>query len=352
MIFFDELDKVLPNPNEEYFTDASKAVLTQLLTLIDGMEKVNNIVFVATCNDYYALPESITRAGRFDKKICLDLPDYAARVAILNMYMNASPVSFAMKAESIGKLTGGFSPAALKTLVNDCILSSDENNFASEKIIRDKITEIKEEDLPTERSEQSYNVDAVRNVGSFVVARAYSNSDYLLTVEDEKVCNGFIDAIISGACYDGEDDDEYYDDDEDRERKGEYSLCTKNDMLAAITSLLGGFAAEELIFNKLYSNLESNAHSVENLLFKMSEYGMLGLSLYFNCYNDYRYSDKARERLEEEFTRIKDECYAKAKEQVEKNENLIRKLVPLLIKRKSIEKEECEKIIAELGGIA
>ena len=66
MIFFDELDKGLPNDREEYYTDRSKNILSQLLTLIDGMEKINNIVFVATCNDYYALPESIRRAGRFD----------------------------------------------------------------------------------------------------------------------------------------------------------------------------------------------------------------------------------------------------------------------------------------------
>ena len=123
MIFFDELDKVLPNADEKYYTDRSKTILAQLLTLIDGMEKVKNIVFVATCNDYDSLPESITRAGRFDKKLCLDLPDNATRAAILDLYMRSSDVTFEMSPESIAKLTAGFCPAALKTLVNDCVLS-------------------------------------------------------------------------------------------------------------------------------------------------------------------------------------------------------------------------------------
>ncbi|MBO5051350.1 MAG: AAA family ATPase [Clostridia bacterium] len=357
MIFFDELDKVLPNEREEYYTDRSKAILAQLLTLIDGMEKVNNIVFVATCNDYYSLPESITRAGRFDKKICLDLPDCAARTAILNMYMKASPTKFEMPAESIAKLTGGFSPAALKTLVNDCILVSDENNDIFENTIREKIIEIKEEDIPSERSEQSYTVDAVRNIGAFVVARAYSSSDYVLTVEENKVCNGFLDAIINGAAYDYDDDDEvyYYDEDEKNDDsdtpKNTYSLCSKADLLAAITALLGGFAAEELIFNKIYDNLKSSFDSIDNILFKMSACGMLGTELYYNKYNDYTYSEKMLERLEEAFLTIKLECYEKAKEQVKKNETLIKKLVPLLIKRKSIEKDECEALIVELGEI-
>ena len=351
MIFFDELDKVLPNEREEYYTDRSKTVLAQLLTLIDGMEKVNNRVFVATCNDYSALPESITRPGRFDKKICLDLPDYAARLAILDMYMKASPTKFEMPADSIAKLTGGFSPAALKTLVNDCILVSDENNYISEDIIREKIIEIKEEDLPTERSEQSYNVDTVRNIGAFIVARTYSNSDYVLTVEDNKVCNGFLDAVIHGVEYDYGDDDYYDESDDDEETKTSYSLCSKNDLFAAITALLGGLAAEELIFNKVYDNIEDSLNSVNNILFKMSSCGMFGLNLYYNDCREYDYSEKYRERLEEAFAKTKEECFQKAKETIIKNEALIKKLVPILIKRKSIEKNECEALIEEFGGI-
>ena len=324
-----------------------------MLTLIDGMEKINNIVFVATCNDYYVLPESITRPGRFDKKICLDLPDYAARAAILDMYMKASPTKFEMSADSIAKLTGEFSPAALKTLVNDCILVSDENNYISENIIREKIIEIKEEDLPTERSEQSYNVDAVRNIGAFVVARTYSNSDYVLTVEENKVCNGFLDAIINSADYDYDDDDDYYDEDadDDKETSTSYSLCSKNDLLAAITALLGGLAAEELIFNKIYDNLKDSLDAVDDIVFKMAACGMLGLKLHYNECREYNYSEKRREQLEEAFLMIKEECYEKAKEIVNKNEALIKKLVPILIKRKYIEKNECEELIEELGGV-
>lgn len=353
MIFFDELDKVLPNEREEYYTDRSKTILAQLLTLIDGMERANNIVFVATCNDYYALPESITRPGRFDKKICLDLPDCAARAAILDMYMKASPTKFAMSADRIAKLSAEFSPAALKTLVNDCILVSDESNYISEDVIREKITEIKEEDLPTERSEQSYNVDAVRNIGAFIVARTYSNSDYILTVEEDKVCNGFLDAIIHNAEYDYGDEDDYYDeddDDNDKEVSPSYSLCSKHDLLAAITALLGGLAAEELIFNKIYDNLKASLEAVDNIVLKMAACGMLGLRLYYNEYRDEAYSEKRREQLEDAFFMIKEECYEKAKGIVSKNEALIKKLVPILIKRKSIEKSECEALLAELGG--
>lgn len=68
IIYFDELDKVLPNDGEKYYTDASKTALIQLLTFIDGMDSIPNTVFITTCNCYNALPPSLTRPGRLDKR--------------------------------------------------------------------------------------------------------------------------------------------------------------------------------------------------------------------------------------------------------------------------------------------
>ena len=357
MIFFDELDKVLPNDVEEYHTDRSKTILTQLLTLIDGMEKAGKIVFVATCNNYGELPESITRPGRFDKKICLDLPDATSRTAILKLYMGMSSTKFEMNAESISKLTGGFSPAGLKTLVNDCILVSDENNYISEAQLREKILEIKEEDIPTERSEQSYIIDAVRSIGSFLVARSYIDSDYFLNLDDDKVGNYFLDAVIEDGSYD--DDDDYYDDeDEEWEEEDEsdestdISAISSHDYLAAITALLGGYAAEELIFKRIYTNLESALSSIDRILVKMSKCGMLGLDMVydFECYEVSRYPERAKERMDEKFIQIRVECYGKAMEFLEKNEELIRFLVAALVSRKSIEKDECEALIEQFNA--
>lgn len=352
MIFFDELDKILPNDQEEYYTDQAKAVLAQLLTLIDGMEVVNNIVFVATCNNYSSLPQSITRPGRFDKKIGLSLPDSDSRSAILRMYMNAAPASYAMQPESIARLTGGFSCAALKTLVNECLLRSDEDNFVSEELIRSKIAEIKEENIPTERSDQSYVIDAVRNVGSFIVSRYHNNSSYVLNVEKDTVCNVFYDSLIQNTNV-----DDYYDDDEDddEEKSEEYfdGVFSKKDYLAAICALLGGFAAEELEFNKIYDNLDSNVSLADRVLTRMSSLGMLGLELIYidRPYPDIPYPETHFEKLHNAFTSTMHDCYNEARSILEKNKDLIGVLSAELIKRKSIEKGECESIIEENGGL-
>ena len=354
MIFFDELDKVLPNEEEEYYTDRSKSILSQLLTLIDGMESTKNIVFVATCNAYGSLPSSITRPGRFDKKIGLGLPNLSSRSDVLHMYMDASPAEFALPPESIAQLCVGFSCAALKTLVNECLLQSDEQNRVSEALIREKIREIREEDLPTERSDRSYMIDATRNIGSFIVSRTYSNSNYVLNVDDGTVCNAFLDSLLLGI---DDDDDDYYDDeDEDENEKSDNHdtpfWCT-NDYLAAVTALLGGYAAEELIFNKIYDNLEDNLKAVDRILSAIASFGMLGLDMVLNddIYYPIHFPTEYTDRFHQKIWEIKNQCYQKAKDLIAKNEDLIKKLSAALIKRKSIEKNECEQLLSELGGI-
>ncbi|MBR7095244.1 MAG: AAA family ATPase [Clostridia bacterium] len=356
MIFFDELDKLLPNRSEEYYSDRSKSILTQLLTLIDGMGASNNVVFVATCNDYEDLPESLVRPGRFDKKIGLGLPDLYSRHKILELYVNASPARFALSCESIAKLSSGFSCAALKTLVNECLLRSDSANLVSEELIRQKLREIKEEDLPTERSVASYTIDAVRNVASFLLARSYSNSNYLLTTEDGRVCNNFLDRVISGAD-DGDDYDEEYEEREpyrDDTKAASDDLFSKNDYLAAIMALLGGMAAEELLFGKLYDNLEPGLRAIDNLLKTMANHGFFGLHLLSSTYRfpEYKIPDALINELHAIYQKTVEECYEKAKSSVEKNKGLIERLANALIRKKSMEKEECEALIAEGGGIA
>jgi hypothetical protein len=201
-------------------------------------------------------------------------------------------------------------------------------------------------------------VDAVKCVGSFLIARAYSSSDYVLSVDGEGVSNNFLDAIIRES--DPDDGEDYYDDDyADEERDGdagkceatpEGTQCSRNDCIAAITALFGGFVAEEIMFGKIYDNLGDALSSVWSILFRMSENGMLGFKHFYKKYEEYDYTEKFREALEAEFQRIMGECYESAKAQLEKNEALLKRLVPALIKRKSIEKAECERIIAEIAA--
>ncbi len=380
MIFFDEIDKVLPNASEEYYTDRSKTVLAQLLTLIDGMDSTGNVIFVATCNYYGSLPETLVRPGRIDKKISIGLPNYSSRIEILKMYVKKTSCKFEMSIEDMAKLCGGFSCSALETLVNECILRSDENGFISEELIRSHFFEIKNEDIPRERSSVGDSILACRNLGHFVVAKAFNSGHYTLSLESDTVCNNFFDDVITLSDNDEDwdddddyDDDDYDDDDEDWDddyeeeqksmdeddsnyEKSESDfipLYSKVDYINAITVLLGGYVAEEIVLNKVYDHLDGILDSVDNILRKMFDAGMFGISLRYSSNRNeilpYRseFINKINSIFEETITT----CYEKAKAIIKKNVKLIENLSKILVEKAVIQDKEGEQLIEQFGGI-
>lgn len=378
MIFFDELDKVLPNAREEYYSDHSKAVLAQLLTLIDGMNNSKNFIFVATCNNYENLPDTLVRPGRIDKKIHIGTPDYHSRVEILKLYAGKTSCKFEMSMEKLAKLCNGFSCAALETLINECVLQSDEHDFVSEKLIKERILESKSEDLPRKTPTQADMINACRNIGCFIVARSLNSGDYLLRLGDDTVCNLYFNGAISeyDDDYDTEDgidfcekesdekecgigfrdreckDDDYsHDDDDDDEQS--YAYYTKADYINAICALIGGYIAEEVVLNKTYSNTYPLLATVDYILIGISNAGLLGLDLRYSEYRngELKYSQGKIDRINAEFDKITEDCYKKAKPVIEANAGLIKKLIPILVDKGNIFKPECEKILNELGGI-
>lgn len=368
MIFFDELDKVLPNPDEEYYTDQSKTILTQLLTLIDGMDDSGNIIFVATCNYYGSLPETIVRPGRIDKKIGIVNPTYDSRVKIIKHYIDKTICTFSMSESEIARLCGGFSGAMLETLINECVLHSDEANNVSEELIRSKIREIKNEDIVRPESDANNYFYACTNIGSFIVARALNDSDYILKKDVSTTCNSHFDAIISNFDSDYEDEeysdgyddyDDYDDDDDDEddeEDENEEVGCrffTKSDYLDTITVLMGPYAMQELLFGQTYNNISFRIALAESIMLYMSRQGMLGLSLYYSPRraNDLDYNQKRCDALNALIDTSIQHCYERARKILQKNLKLANMLIPLLTKKETISKSECEEIIASQGGI-
>ena len=359
MVFFDEVDKVLPNYREGYVTDRSKTVLTQLLTLIDGMDSAKNIVFVATCNSYSALPPTLTRPGRIDKKIGIGLPNYSSRVAILKMYAGRTSCRFEMTAEEIAKLVGNLSCAGLETLINECVLQSDSDGFVSRNLIQERFFEIKHEDIPRAGSSIDDTVRACRNIGAFVVAKTINDGGYVLNLEHDTACNDFFDGLLSefDSDYndDYDDDEEDYEDDEEEDdgRTAAAKIYSKSDLLNAITVRLGGYAAEEIILHTLYDNLQYDLSLIDGILFSMSQNGMFGFACRFSEKREdiMFYSDAWTDRLYAVFDETVEECLERARAIVKKNEGLIKKLMPVLTEKRVIEKKDCEPILKSLGGI-
>lgn len=383
IIFFDELDKVLPNEFEDVHTEREKTVLAQLLTLIDGMDSCNKVVFVATCNHYGALPNTLTRPGRIDKKIHIGLPTFQSRTEILQMYANQSTCTFELPMESIAKFCAGFSGAALKTLINECILQSDENGFISEKLIMLKIAEINNEDIPRQQSAYNMLICAHRNVGEFVIGNVLHESDYVLSLRNNTVCNNFFDGILSEFdddfcredeedCYDDdeewddneeesehyddeeddeeewydEDNEDYYDDDDDYDcDRGNY--YSKYDYLDTITVLLGGYAAEEIFLGRTYDNLYNSFSLIDEIFDFMLRQGMFGLK---NRYSNSRqreslpYTDKFVTKINKVYDKTIDLCYKNAKKILMRNKNAVERITEYMLSDELTQQGDYEEI--------
>lgn len=386
IIFFDELDKVLPDESEDFVSDKSKAILMQLLTLIDGMDSRGNIVFVATCNNYYDLPEALRRPGRLDKKIHIALPTLYSRISIVDMYTELTSCDFELTSEEIAQLTAGFSGAALETLVNECVILSDKNNYVDKQTILQKIQEISGEDIARESNSIDDQIQACQNVGKFIVADVLQGGDYLLNLDENTVCNNLLNAVVAenDDYYDSDDyddsDDDYcddydedynddddcdYDDDGDEEdwdadenydgaQSYLHSLYSETEMLNAATALLGGYVAHQIVYGQTFDCDRRDLENAEEILRDMTASGMFGLEFRYSYYrhkNVLPYTDEQLARLNKLFLEKLTDCYNVAKEILTKNEQLLVELASALVERRVIRQDECELLIEQVGGI-
>lgn len=356
MIFFDEIDKVLPDDYSKYNSQISKTILAQLLTQIDGMDSANNVVFVATCNNYANLPKSLVRSGRIDKKIKLSSPNFDSRLKLIKYYQSKTKCQFELQANEIAKLTTGFSCSAIEGLINECVLHLKDDDLIDKNTIYNCISEIKNENIVKNPQSQSDEIFACRNIGAFVVSKNFNFGSYMLSLEKNTVCNDYFNNIISeydcdysGDCCEDSDYDEEENDEEDSEEF--FNYYDKEDLLNTITVLLGGYAAEEIILDKIFDNVGRQLSIVDDIIKNMLYQGLFGLELQFNVHRELDYTWEYKEMIFCIANKIRNDCYEKAKKIISANQEIIKKLIPILIEKRNIDNIVGDSIVKEFGGI-
>lgn len=120
IIFIDEIDAVGKSRSGNS-NDEREATLNELLTQMDGFEEDNAIIVIAATNKIEVLDEALLRAGRFDRRVFLNLPNIHDREKILSLYLKNKKIDFEVKELAFN--TAGFSSAALATLINEALLN-------------------------------------------------------------------------------------------------------------------------------------------------------------------------------------------------------------------------------------
>ena len=139
IVFIDEIDAV-GKKRGEHRNDEREATLNQLLTEMDGFEDSSGIIVIGATNKIEVLDDALLRAGRFDRRIHLALPDQKERKAILDLYTKHRPVD--VNTQNLAQKSSGFSGAMLENWVNEALLLSlKEGVERADEAIFDRVLE-------------------------------------------------------------------------------------------------------------------------------------------------------------------------------------------------------------------
>ena len=123
IIFIDEIDSIAPK-REEVTGEVEKRIVSQLLTLMDGMKSRGKVVVIAATNRPDSLDPALRRPGRFDREIEIGIPDQMGRKEILNIHTRGMPVEEKVNLDQIAKVTHGFVGADLESLAKEAAMRS------------------------------------------------------------------------------------------------------------------------------------------------------------------------------------------------------------------------------------
>jgi transitional endoplasmic reticulum ATPase len=168
IIFIDEIDSIAPK-REEVSGDVEKRVVSQLLSLMDGIEARGKLVVIGATNRPNAIDPALRRPGRFDREIEIGIPDEEGRFDILQIHTRGMPLTDDVKLESIAKVTHGFVGADLEALSKEAAMRSlrrilPEINMEQSKIPVEVLNKIKITDEDFQNGLKDVQPSALREV--------------------------------------------------------------------------------------------------------------------------------------------------------------------------------------------
>ncbi|QLH08128.1 CDC48 family AAA ATPase [Candidatus Nitrosotenuis sp. DW1] len=139
IIFIDEIDSIAPK-RDEVSGEVEKRIVSQLLTLMDGMKSRGKVVVIAATNRPDSIDPALRRPGRFDREIEIGIPDEEGRLEILNIHTRGMPVEENVNLQQIAKVTHGFVGADLEVLAKEAAIRSLRKILPEIDLAQDKIS--------------------------------------------------------------------------------------------------------------------------------------------------------------------------------------------------------------------
>ena len=342
IVFIDEIDAIgQKRDGRAGGNDEREQTLNQLLTEMDGFEGNNGVIILAATNRPESLDPALTRPGRFDRRVPVELPDLQGREAILRVHAKKIKVADDVDWNKIARMASGASGAELANIVNEAALRAVRDNrpFASQADLEESIEVViagyqKKNAILTDAEKK---IVAYHEIGHALVAALQSHSAPVQKITIVPRTSGALGYTM-------------------QVDEGNHYLMSQQELENKIATLTGGRSAEELVFHSASTGASNDIEQATKLARAMiTQYGMsedfdmVALETVTNQYlggdASMSCSSETQAEIDRQVVALVKQQHAKAIKILEENRAKLDQLAQYLYERETITGEEFMKIL-------
>ena len=342
IVFIDEIDAIGKKRDGQIGgNDEREQTLNQLLTEMDGFEGNNGVIILAATNRPESLDPALTRPGRFDRRVPVELPDLAGREAILKVHARKIKVGEDVDFHTIARMASGASGAELANIINEAALRAVRNGrtIVTEADLEESIEVVIAgyQKRNAVLSNHEKLVVSYHEIGHALVAALQTHSAPVQKITIIPRTSGAL-----GYTMQVEQQDK--------------NLMTKEELENKIATLTGGRAAEEVIFNEITTGASNDIEQATRLArgmitrFGMSEeFGMVALETINNQYlggdTSLACSNETATKIDAAVVAVVKQAHEKAVGIIRENMNKLDEIAQFLLEKETITGEEFMEIL-------
>ena len=349
IVFIDEIDTIGKKRDGQMGgNDEREQTLNQLLTEMDGFEGNNGVIILAATNRPESLDPALTRPGRFDRRVPVELPDLKGREEILKVHAKKIRMSDDVDLHTIARMASGASGAELANIVNEAALRAvrsgrtvvDQSDM--EESIEVVIAGYQKKN--TVLSDHEKQVVSYHEIGHALVAALQSHSAPVQKITIIPRTSGAL-----GYTMQVDEGDKY--------------LMTKQEIENKIATFTGGRAAEELVFGEITTGASNDIEQATKLARAMitrygmsEEFDMVAMETVTNQYlggdTSLACSAETQKEIDERIVELVKKQHEKARTILQENKDKLDELARFLYEKETITGEEFMEILDGRGGKA
>ena len=349
IVFIDEIDAIGRSRDSKYGggNEEREQTLNQLLSEMDGFDGRKGIIILAATNRPEILDKALLRPGRFDRRIIVDKPDLKGRVEILKVHAKDVRMDETVDLNEIALATSGAVGSDLANMINEAAINAVKTGreYVSQKDLLDAVEQVLVGKEKKDRimSKEERKIVSYHEVGHALISALQKNSEPVQKITIVPRTMGALGYVMHVP------EEEKY-------------LDTEAELRDRLVGLLGGRAAEEIVFDTVTTgaanDIEQATSIARNMItrFGMSKkFGLMGLATVESQYLEGRASltcsDVTAADIDTEVMKMLRDSYKQAKKLLKENREIMDKLAAYLIEKETITGKEFMKIFRREKGL-